>query len=109
MLLRYGEGPHISSVALLPIALAFAWLGLERRRPAVLAAAAVFCALVALTNFYGATSLAIFYSILVWSIWVTSRDHLILLRAAAIPALAYGLSAFWLTPSYLRITVENLR
>ncbi len=109
VLLRYGEGPHISALALLPFALAFAWLGLQRRRPASLAAAAVFCALVTLTNFYGATALAIFYPILVWSVWVASRDNRVWLRAAAIPALAYGLSAFWLTPSYLRITIENLR
>jgi multidrug transporter EmrE-like cation transporter len=109
VLLRYGEGPHISSLALLPFALAFAWLALERRRPASLAAAAVCSALVALTNFYGATALAIFYPILVWSLWVTHRDNRMWLRAAAIPALAYGLSAFWLTPSYLRITIENLR
>jgi len=108
VLLRYGEGPHISAVALLPFALAFAWLGLGRRRPGSFAAAAVFCALVALTNFYGAISLAIFYPILVWSLWVTSRDPLLLVRAAAIPALAYGLAAFWLTPSYFRITIENL-
>ena len=109
VLLRYGEGPHISSLALLPFALGFAWLALPRRRPALLAAAAMCCALVALTNFYGATALAIFYPILVWSLWVTHRDNRIWLPAAAIPALAYGLSAFWLTPSYLRITVENLR
>jgi hypothetical protein len=109
VLLRYGEGPHISSLSMLPFALAFSWLALERRRTASLAAAAVCCALVALTNFYGATALAIFYPILVWSLWVTHRDHRVWLRAAAIPALAYGLSAFWLTPSYLRMTIENLR
>jgi hypothetical protein len=109
VLLRYGEGPHISSLALLPFALAFAWLALQRRRPASLAAAGICSALVALTNFYGATALAIFYPILVWSLWVTHRDNRMWLRAAAIPALAYGLSAFWLTPSYLRITLENLQ
>ena len=99
----------MSSLALLPFALAFAWLALQRRRPAFIAASGVFCALVALTNFYGATALAIFYPILVWSLWVTHRDNRMWLRAAAIPALAYGLSAFWLTPSYLRITLDNLR
>ena len=109
VLLRYGEGPHISSLALLPFALAFAWLALEKRRSAALAAAAVCSAVVALTNFYGATALAIFYPILVWSLWVTHCGHRMWLRACAIPALAYGLSAFWLTPSYLRITIENLR
>jgi hypothetical protein len=109
VLTRYGEGPHISSLALLPFALAFAWLALRTRRGAFLAAAAICSALVALTNFYGATALAVFYPILVWSLWVTHRDNRIWWRAAAIPALAYGLSAFWLTPSYLRITVENLQ
>ena len=109
VLLRYGEGPHISSLALLPLALAFAG---SRCRGAVLlrlAAAAICCALVALTNFYGATVLAILYPILAWSLWVTQRDSRIWLRALAIPVLAYGLSAFWLTPSYLRITIENLQ
>ena len=108
-LLGNGEGPHISSVALLPFALAFAWLALERRRPAGLRPPLSARALVALTNFYGATALAIFYPVLVWSLWVTHRDNRIWLRAASIPALAYGLSAFWLTPSYLRITIENLQ
>lgn len=108
ILARFGEGPHISSLALLPFALAFAWLALQKRRPGSLAAAAICSALVALTNFYGATALAVFYPIVVWSLWVTHRDNRIWLRAAAIPALAYGLSSFWLTPSYLRITIQNL-
>ena len=108
VLLGSGEGPHISSLALLPIALAFTWLALEKSRPACLAAAATFSALVALTNFYGAAALAVFYPTLVWSIWVCHRNPRIWLRAAAIPALAYGLSAFWLVPSYLRITLDNL-
>ena len=109
ILTRYGEGPHISSLAVLPFALAFAWLAIEKRRPGSLAAAAICSALVALTNFYGATALAIFYPILVWSQWVTHRDNRMWPRAAAIPALAYGLSAFWLTPSYLRMTIQNVQ
>ena len=44
ILTRYGEGPHISSLAVLPFALAFAWLAIERRRPAFVAAAGIFCA-----------------------------------------------------------------
>jgi hypothetical protein len=109
ILTAYGEGPHISSLALLPFALGFTWVGVRKRHPASLAAAAFFCALVALTNFYGATALAVLYPVLVWSLWVTYRDNWIWLRAAAIAALAYGLSAFWLTPSYLRTTINNLQ
>lgn len=109
VLLRYGEGPHMTALALIPFALACAFLALREKRPRALAFAALASALVVSNNFYGATALAIFFPILVWSIWVTHRDKAIWLRAAAIAALAYGLTAFWLTPSYLRITVDNLK
>ncbi len=108
ILTRYGEGPHVSSLALLPFALVFSWLAIQRGS-AWLPLAAFCCALVALTNFYGATALAIFYPILVWSVWLTHRRSGIMFRAAAIPALAYGFSAFWLVPSYLRTTLANMQ
>ena len=108
ILTAYGEGPHVLSVALMPFALGFAWLALEKRHAGFISAAAICCALVPLTNFYGAVALAIFYPILVWSLWVTHRDNGVWLRAAAIALLAYGLAAFWLTPSYLSITLRNL-
>src|ERR1035438_6896617 len=73
------------------------------------ALAAIFCAAVVLNNFYGATALAMFYPILVWSFWITRRDSRVLLIAVAIPALAYGLTAFWLVPSYFRITIHNMQ
>ena len=111
VLLRYGEGPHIAALALIPFALAFTWLALDRRRPAWVALAAISCAAVVATNFYGATSLAMFYAILVWSFWVTRRDSKFAPIAIAIPIplLAYGLTAFWLVPSYLRITAHNMQ
>jgi len=109
VLVRYGEGPHMTALALIPFALACAFLALKEKRPAALACAAVMSALVVLNNFYGATALATFYPILVWSIWVTHRDKRVWLRAAAIPALAYGLTAFWLVPSYVRVTMDNMK
>lgn len=109
VLLRYGEGPHMTALALLPIALALAFRGLEPKRWGSLALAAVGCALVVSNNFYGATALAILFPLLVWSMWVTSQDHRIWPRAAGLGGLAYGLTAFWLTPSYLAITQSNLR
>ena len=54
-------------------------------------------------------ALAIFYPLMVWSVWNGERKAVVLLRAAAIPAIAYGLSAFWLTPSYVRITLIDLK
>jgi hypothetical protein len=73
------------------------------------ALAAIFSAAVVSNNFYGATALAMFYAIVLWSFWITRRDLRMALPAVAIPALAYGLTAFWLVPSYFRITVRNMR
>ncbi|MCX6631014.1 MAG: hypothetical protein NTW28_25660 [Candidatus Solibacter sp.] len=109
VLVKYGEGPHMSALALIPIALAFTWLALEKPRPWAIAAAALFSAGVASNNFYGATALATFYPLLVWSFWITRQDKRILLPAMVIPPLAYGLTAFWLVPSYFKVTSENMK
>jgi len=108
-LVRYGEGPHISAVALLPLALLFGFLALERWRPVWFALAALCCALIISTNFYGAVTLALFFCILAWSIWVTHGDGMVWARAAGIAALAYGLTAIWLVPSYVQITMRNMQ
>ena len=108
-LVRYGEGPHISALAWLPIAIAFSFRAIQQWRPAALACASVCCALVVSNNFYGATSLAIWFPLLLWSLWITHQDRSMLIRAAAVPALAYGLTAFWLTRSYVQITMSNLQ
>jgi hypothetical protein len=68
VLVKYGEGPHMSALALIPIALAFTWLALEKPGPGPWRLAAMFSAGVAANNFYGATALATFYPILVWSL-----------------------------------------
>jgi hypothetical protein len=107
-LVRWGEGPHISALAVIPLALAAAYWTITRRSLPALAAAAVLCALVVSNNFYGGVALAIFYPLLVWSIWVTHQEHNVWLWAAVIPLLAYGLTAVWLVPSYLRVTTVNL-
>ena len=109
VLVRYGEGPHMTAFALLPIALAVSFLALREWRPVWTAVAADCCALVVSNNFYGAVALAICFPILLWSIWITRLDRRIWMRALAIPALAYGLTAFWLTPSYLSVTTSNLK
>jgi hypothetical protein len=109
VLIKYGEGPHMTALALIPIALAFTWRAFENRRPGDVALAAIFSAAVVSNNFYGATALTMFYAIVLWSFWVTRRDFRIALPAIAIPALAYGLTAFWLVPSYFRITLRNMK
>lgn len=109
VLMSYGEGPHISALCVLPAALALTFVALRAWRADALAGAGFFCALVVSNNFYGATALAIFFPIVVWAVWIGNPARAVLLRAAGIVALADALCAFWLTPSYLRITVVNLR
>ena len=109
VLCKYGEGPHMTAFALIPIALTFTWIAMEKRSLAAIAWAAVFSAGVASNNFYGATALAVFYPLLVWSFWITRQEKRILLPAAVIPVLAYGLTASWLVPSYFRVTAENMK
>lgn len=108
VLFRYGEGPHMTAFAILPLALALAWHGLRAGHSRWLAASAIACAAVVSNNFYGATSLAILYPVLCWAVFTESRDWKLWLRAAAIALLAYGLCALWLSPSFLRITSRNL-
>jgi hypothetical protein len=109
VLVNWGEGPHITAFALLPIALAAGFLGLRKGRPGALALCALFSALVVSNNFYGATALAILFPVLVWAVWLEERDCRVWLRGAAIAALAYGLTAPWLTPSYIRVTLRNMK
>jgi hypothetical protein len=109
VLMAYGEGPHISALSILPAALAAVFLALRDSNLRALALAGSLCAFTVANNFYGATALAILFPVIVWSVWVGLRDRTVWLRAVAIVALAYGLSAFWLTPSYFRVTWMNLK
>jgi len=108
-LMTYGEGPHISGLSVLTAALAVLFLALRTWRPGALAGAGFLCAFAVTNNFYAATSLAIFVPILTWAVWLGDRDRFVWLRSAGVVLLSYGLCAFWLTPSYLKLTVTNLR
>ena len=108
-LVRYGEGPHVTALGLIPLALAASWFALRRFEPVAVGLASLFSCLIVSNNFYGASAFALIYPLMVWSLWITHLDRRIFLRAAAIGALAYGLTAFWLTPDYLAITLENMK
>jgi hypothetical protein len=109
VLTKYGEGPHMTALALIPFALVFAWLAFESYRPIAMALSALFFAAVVSNNFYGAIALLVFYPILVWSFWITRKDKRIRIPAIVIPVLTYGLTACWLVPSYFKVTAENLK
>ncbi|MGH9631515.1 MAG: hypothetical protein ACRD7E_24685, partial [Bryobacteraceae bacterium] len=109
VLVRWAEGPHMTALAWLTPSLAFSWCYVRRSKLLHLALAALCCAMVVSNNFYGATALFILFPALVWSLYITHLDRGMWLRAAAVPILTYGLTAFWLVPSYFRVTLENMR
>jgi len=101
-LVCFGEGPHITSIALLPVALLALDVAMAKRRPFWYVLAAVSMTLVVLSNWLGAVALAIgVYAYLLartgkdgaWRIWVT---------AAAVAMLAYALACSWIPPSTIR-------
>ena len=108
-LVRYGEGPHMSSLAILGPTLLAAFYALKGGHPVLFGLAATGAAWVVATNFYGATALAMFFPMLCWAVFITYRDWRVWLRAMGIAALAYGLTAVWLSPSFIAITAHNLR
>jgi hypothetical protein len=109
VIVRWGEVPHMSALSTLLFALAAGWIALRGGRPGMLALSAVLCALAVSNNFYGATALAVFFALMVWTLWLAYGGAGIWARAAAITALSYALTACWLTPSYLALTARNLK
>jgi hypothetical protein len=108
-LVRYGEGPHMTAFAWIPVVLGLTWLALRHRSYGWAVAAGVSAAMIVSNNFYGATALAMFFPFLLWAHGVTTRDWKGLRFAIPIPLIAYGLCAFWLTPSYVTITLQNMQ
>lgn len=97
-LVRSGEGPHVASLTLLPLALLALIAALDRRSPAWWLLAACAFASVALTNWLGAAEL-----LLMAAAWLlanpASRWWRPWLAAAGAGAGAYALASPWLPPS----------
>jgi hypothetical protein len=106
VLVVYGEGPHVLSLALLPLAVLALHRALERFRPMRVLAAAVALALVPLTNWLGGFALAV--AVAAYLAAQAERLRLQgLLRAAAVGVLAYCLAAPWIPPSTLAAIRRN--
>lgn len=108
-LTKWGEGPHLSALALLTFALGLLFIALTRRSLAALAGCAVVSAMVVSNNLYGAVTLGLLFPIAVWAIFLGRRQGSMWVRSAAIIALTYGLCAWWFTPSFVKLTARNLQ
>jgi hypothetical protein len=96
----YGEGPHVTAMTLLPVAVLALEIALVDRTRRALALAALSIALVFLTNVPGSMALGV--AVFCW-ICSQPRDRLraAWLVAAAASALAYCLACFGVPPSSL--------
>jgi hypothetical protein len=105
-MVRWGEGPHIASLTLLPLALGAMHTAWQRRRPAWYFAAALAMALVVLSNWIGAMALALIagayllagFSAAWLPLWA---------RMAAMAVWAYALAAPFVTPSTIATIMAN--
>jgi hypothetical protein len=103
-LVQYGEGPHVTSMTLLPVALLLLIVAFERRRPIWWFLAALGLAAVPLTNWLGAAALA-----MAVVAWLLSRQHgqwwKNWVMAVAAGIYAYAIACSWIPPS----TILNIR
>ena len=100
-LVRYGEGPHLLSLLLLPVALGMLYLALEKRRPLYWFGAALALAAVGLSNWLGSFALALMVAAYLLARW-ERRSWII---AGALGAWAYAIAMPWLSPS----TIATIR
>lgn len=111
VLVPYGEGPHITSVALLPLALLALDRALDSRRPWDVLLAALALVAVVLTNWLGAFALAAAVLCLLLS-RIDRIDAALgrsILWATGIGVLAYLLASPWIPPSTIRTVQTNAR
>lgn len=105
---KYGEGPHNTGLALMPLALVAAWGAAVGRRYWRVFLAAVLLAAIALTNWVSA--LATGAGCLLMMACGVATERAMDFRARRIWAaagLAWLLACFWLTPSFIQTVFFN--
>ena len=103
-LVVYGEGPHLASMCLLPLAIGMLHLALTRRRPAACFGAALAIAAVPLSNWLGAMALAFAVASLLLA-WAIDLRRWAL--AALLGAWAYAIAMPWMSPATIAVIRAN--
>jgi hypothetical protein len=108
VLAKYGEGPHVAGLTLMPLALLAAWMAATRRQYRHVLLAAILFAATVLINWIAGLALAFACLILLLAAWGIGKHTGF--RAAplfAAAGLGYLLACFWLTPSFIRTIAFN--
>lgn len=103
-LLQYGEGPHITSMTLLPIPILLMDLAFETRRPLYWVLSAVAMVFVVLTNWLGAFALA---AAVIAYLWCRTFRWTQRAAVAALGVYAYALASPWIPPATLLAVRTN--
>lgn len=107
-LVVYGEGPHMASLCLLPLAIGMLHVALSKRKPGYWVAAALAIASVPMSNWLGAMALAMgIAAYLLAGLPAGQKSIATWLRVAAVGALAYAFVAPWLSPATIAVVRAN--
>ncbi len=105
VLAKYGEGPHDTALALMPLVLLALWIAARRRGYPPVLVAALLLAATPLVNWVGAFALAIACLLLLLA--SLGEPEFRAWRVCAAGGLGYLLACFWLTPTFIRTIVFN--
>lgn len=103
-LLQYGEGPHVTSMALLPVPLIFLFLAVRTRKPLFWVLSGLSMAAVVLTNWLGGFALAAGTIVLLFAAQARAKDWLL---TCAVGAWSYALASPWIPPTTLDAVRRN--
>jgi hypothetical protein len=104
LLVVYGEGPHLTAMCLLPLALGMLHLALTKRRPLYWFGAALTIAAVPLSNWLGAVALAFGVVSLLLAYSIDLRRWAV---AALLSVWAYAIALPWMSPATIRVIQAN--
>jgi hypothetical protein len=103
-LVVYGEGPHLTSMCLFPLAIGMLHLALTKRRPVYYFGAALAIAAVPLSNWLGAVALAFGVASLLLAYSIDLRRWVV---AGLLGAWAYCIAIPWMSPATIRVIQAN--
>jgi len=107
-LVVWGEGPHLTSMCLLPLAIGLLHLALEKRKPWYWVAAALSIAAVPMSNWLGGMALAIAIAAYLFAGLPAGRKTIpTLLCTGALGIYAYAIAVPWLSPATIAVIRAN--
>ena len=107
-LVAWGEGPHLTSMCLLPLAIGLLHLALEKRKPWYWVAAALAIAAVPMSNWLGGMALALaIVAYLFAGLPGGQKTIPTLLRTGAVAVYAYAIVVPWLSPATIAVIRAN--